>query len=240
MRDAIIEKGVPKSKVSSVTQGCDNAIFQNLQIEDHLWLPENLRASKIVVYAGAVSTANNLKYVVELAIQSKHKAENIRFVVLGDGVQLEELMKYADESAVLNEFIYFFGQVSKYDVAKWMHVATFTLATFTGPKELWIHGAQNKFFDSISAAKPIATNYLGWQTRFSIAEGIGIYVDQDDPSLALSQIMHAISDHEWMSNVQGNCLRLANNSLNRQVLANECLEIISAVVQKDPHFQKLE
>jgi glycosyltransferase involved in cell wall biosynthesis len=231
MRDSIIKKGISENKVSCITQGCDNSIFQNLQLEENSWLPENLSNSKIVVYAGAVSTANNLKYVADLAINSKNIADNIRFVVLGGGAQLDELMKYASENGVLNDYIYFLGHVSKYEVAKWMHLATFTLATFTGPRELWIHGAQNKFFDSISAGKPIATNYLGWQTHFSIAEGIGIYIDQFDTSLALSQIAQAINDHEWMANVEGNCRRLANNSLNRKYLAGRCLEIVNAAAK---------
>ena len=110
-------------------------------------------------------------------------------------------------------------------------MATFTLATFTGPNELWIHGGQNKFFDSSSAGKPIATNYLGWQTHFSIAEGVGIYIDQFDTLLAFSQIAQVINDHEWMANVEGNCRRLADNSLNRKYLAGQCLEIVNAAAK---------
>lgn len=229
MRDNVIAKGVSEEKVSCVTQGCDNSIFQNPEIIDHSWLPDNLKNKKIVIYAGAVSTANNLKYIVNLALQARFSAHDVRFVILGGGGQLAEIKKYAEELQVLDSYVHFLGQVSKFEVSKWMHVSTFTLSTFSGPEELWIHGAQNKFFDSISAGKPIATNYLGWQTKFSIAEKIGIYIDKDNSSLAFLQIIQTMSDYEWMAQVEENCKRLAYNSLNRQVLADQCLEILSAI-----------
>lgn len=228
MRENVIEKGIPKNKITCITQGCDNSIFSKQENSESLSLPKELKDKKIIVYAGAISTANDLKYLVELALESKNSQSDIRFVILGEGLHLSYLREYATRLNVLNEFIYFYGHVSKFEVSKWMSVSTFTVATFGGPEALWIHGAQNKFFDSISAGKPIATNYLGWQTRFSIEENIGIYIDPSNLTVALAQLTQTINDQEWMTKAAENCRYLANNSLNRKLLAEQCLEILNA------------
>lgn len=225
MKEDIQAKGVPADKVSVIPQGCDTPVFRNsnpAQVRaENPWLGQG----PVFLYAGAIGQANGLKYLVDLATAMATVAPGAQFVVLGEGKERPQLEDLAAERGLLGRTIHFLGVRSKLEVANWVAASTATLALLTGPRVLWKDAVQNKFFDSLAAERPIATNNNGWQTHIAQEEGVGIMLDPHEPARAAQQLMDMVSDIEFMSRVPLNCRRLAETRFNRDVQAARALEL---------------
>lgn len=232
MRDDIVAKGVPESKVSVIPQGCDTGVFRAAD-------PGRARASisqigdgPLFVYAGAIGQANGLSYLIELADATRSLRPTARFVVLGEGKERPALEELARARGLLGHVVFFLGSQDKHEVADWMAAATATLAFLAGPRVLWKDAVQNKFFDSLAAERPIATNNDGWQTHIAVEEGVGAMLSPDDPGLGATQLLAMVDDREFMDAVPQNCRRLAATTFNREAQAAQALEAVELAVKQ--------
>ncbi len=231
MKSDIEAKGVPGDKISVIPQGCDVGIFQGASAMEvrraHPWLGQG----PVFLYAGAIGPANGLRYLIELSHAMQSVTPSAQFVILGDGKERAALEALTRERA-LEGCVHFLGSKNKHEVAEWMAASDATIALFTGPRVLWKDAVQNKFFDSIAAERPVASNNDGWQTQIAIEAGVGVMLDPDDPTVGATQLAAMVSDEEFMARVPANCLRLATETFNRDLQADQALKVLAATVEE--------
>lgn len=229
MRDDIVAKGIDATKISVIPQGCDTGVFHDADPARVRAVAPWLGEGPLFVYAGAIGQANGLRYLVELAGAVQSLRPEARFVVLGEGKERPALEELAQSRGLLNRSVFFLGAQNKHEVADWMAASTATLALLTGPRVLWKDAVQNKFFDSLAAERPIATNNDGWQTQIAIEEGVGAKLSSLDPKLGAQQLLGMVDDEQFMAQVSANCRRLAATRFNREAQAFRALDILSTV-----------
>ncbi|TLM76777.1 MAG: glycosyltransferase family 4 protein, partial [Actinobacteria bacterium] len=191
MREDIVAKGVPAEKVSVISNGADVALFSvgdeaGAEIRAaHEWLGDR----PMIIYAGAVSTANGVEYLAHLAAATRQIDPEIRFVVAGTGRDMDLVRDLATELGVYEQSFFMLGRIPKGDVAKWLAASSMTCAMLTGPRIVWKDAVSNKFFDSLAAGKPVANNFDGFSSQVAREAGAGIILDPDDVEQAARDLV---------------------------------------------------
>lgn len=201
MRQDIVGKGIAPSKVSVVPQGCDVDIFDLGEADrvrrSNPWLGDR----PVVLYAGTIGRANGVRYLVDMASRTVREQPELCFVVLGEGAERNAVEEYARSLGLLGVNVYFLGGKPKPEVADWMAASSLTLGLLCGPRVVWKDAVSNKFFDSLAAGIPIASNFDGWQTQLSIESGVGFELPQNCPREGARIVMERLRDRDWLAAV---------------------------------------
>ncbi len=222
MRDDIVSSGVSPDKVSVIPNGCDVDIFgAMLSLEasairaDHAWL----QMRKLVLFAGTLGRANGVEYLVRVAAEMHAIDAEVRFVVIGDGAEHGQIVDAARMAGILDTSLFMIPAMPKTELAAWVAASDFTIGLFTGPRVLWKDAVQNKFFDSLSAGKPVACNFAGFQSLLALEQGVGIIMPPDDPHKAARQLVDKLNDHAWITAATRRARELACYDFSRDRLA---------------------
>lgn len=225
MKSDIEAKGIPGEKISVIPQGCDVGIFRGVSAVEVRRANPWLGDGPVFLYAGAIGPANGLRYLIELSDAMQTVTPSAQFVILGDGKERAALEALSRERGLAG-CVHFLGSKNKHQVAEWMAASDATIALFTGPRVLWKDAVQNKFFDSIAAERPIASNNCGWQTQVAIEAGVGVMLDPDDPIAGAKQLAGMVGDEKFMARVPHNCRQMAAETFNRDVQAEQALRVL--------------
>lgn len=117
---------------------------------------------KVVLYAGTLGPVNDIMYVAKLAERTLPLAPWLCYLIIGNGQQKEEIMKYCKEKDILNKNIFFLNPIRKNDLPSVYSRVTMGSSFVWDYKIKWDNSA-NKFFDTLAAGRPVLINYQGWQ-----------------------------------------------------------------------------
>jgi glycosyltransferase involved in cell wall biosynthesis len=106
-----------------------------------------------------------------------------------------------------------------------------TIALFEGPRVLWKDAVQNKFFDSLAAGKPVACNFLGFQSEIAVEHDVGLIIDRADAGYAAAQLLEKLRNVEWMDGVSSRAGFLAKGRFNRDQLAGDLAKVLTDAVR---------
>lgn len=231
MKEDIMRKGIDASKISVIPNGCDLDVFSSKDSgpdprAEYDWLGSR----KLILYAGAIGAINGVEYLVELASRTIAFDPEIRFLVIGRGVERELVLNRAKQLDVLNRNFYILDAMPKRELARWLNTADLIVALITGPKVIWKDAVQNKFFDALAAGKPIATNFDGWQTQVAMQADVGFIIDPLDLEAAARRVISVLSDSQWLRGLPVRARALAEGRFNRDRLADQLLSELSVVL----------
>lgn len=145
-------KEVPVSKVYYINNGVDLEVFDKNQ--ESFWLDDiDLQKKEIfkVIYTGSIRRANNLGKLIDVAKNIKNP--RIKFLIWGQGEDLERLRKRVEEENVSN--VVFKGYVEKKYIPYIVGQADLALVHY-GDMPVGRFGVSpNKLFDYMAAGKPV-------------------------------------------------------------------------------------
>lgn len=119
---------------------------------------------KVVLYAGTLGPVNDIMYVAKLAQKTLPLAPWLCYLIIGNGKQKEEIMKYCKDNDILNKNIFFLDPIRKNDLPSVYSKVTMGSSFVWDYKIKWDNSA-NKFFDTLAAGRPVLINYQGWQAE---------------------------------------------------------------------------
>jgi glycosyltransferase involved in cell wall biosynthesis len=91
------------------------------------------------------------------------------------------------------------------------------------------HNSANKFFDSLSAGKPVLINYSGWQRKFLEENEAGFGCDLCNLEQFVEKVLYLNSHRQQLKQMGQNARRAAVEKFNRDMLTKQALETISAI-----------
>ena len=154
----------------------------------------------------------------------------IRFIVIGDGAERDSIEAKAKQSGVLGNNLFMIPAMPKNDLAIWLAACDFSVGLFSGPRVLWKDAVQNKFFDALSAGKPVACNFSGFQSELAVQNDIGIILAPNDPKTAAEHLNQKLKDTSWIASAHSKARQLAEGEFNRNTLAKKFERILESVV----------
>jgi len=180
------------------------------------------------IHFGAMGIANGLEYIVEAAkFANENKINNINFVFLGEGKVEEKLKKFVKENALDN--VSFLGAKPLKEVSKIVNACDLSIVSFANI-EILKTNSPNKFFDSLSAGKPIIVNSAGWTKDIVEREKCGFYVDPTQPSELIEKIQKIESDDELIKRFSKNSRELAEKKYDKSILTPKIANLIESNV----------
>jgi glycosyltransferase involved in cell wall biosynthesis len=234
MRDEVVATGYPAEHVVVIPNGCDIELFS-----DH-GAGATLRARypwlggrPLVLFSGTFGAVTGADYLVRLATAAERLDPDIRIVGVGDGGELERTRRLAAEAGVLNRSLFLLGKLSKTEVLAWVNAADIGITLLTGPEIVWRDAVQNKFFDALAAGKPMAANFLGYQSKVAVEAGAGIVLSSTDIEQAAHDIVRTLHDRDWLASAGRAARCLAETRFSRDQLAIKLVEVL-----EDAHMQR--
>lgn len=220
MAQGVLGAGVPPERVHVIPNACDLDLFapdsaSAAQVRSRRpWLGDR----PLVVYTGTFGLVNGVGYLVDVAAKVAAIDPAVRFLLVGDGRELEDVKARAAELGVLNGSLFIEGPRPKAEVAKILAAADLATSVVLDVPALW-HNSANKFFDGLSSGTAFAVNHEGWQADLIREWEAGLVLDARDTDAAAKAIVTALRTPGWAARAGANARRLAESRFARDDLA---------------------
>jgi len=231
MADGVTATGYPRDQVSIIPNSCDLDLFRATDDDAARfrarfpWLGDR----PLVVYTGALGLINGVCYLAELAAAVRRRDPEVRFLVLGDGMEREKVAACARELGVWEDNFFMVPPVPKREMPAVLRAADLATSLFL-PIEAGWHNSANKFFDALAAGRPPAINYGGWQADLLRETGAGLVLDPHDREAAAAALADALGDRAALRAMGEVARRLARERFARDELAEQLETVLRAAV----------
>jgi len=182
-----------------------------------------------ILYAGTFGKVNNIMYVIDIARQLLTFDSSIVFLLIGEGVEKDTVIKYAEKSNVLNKNVFIKPSISKDELSSYYNLVDMG-SSFVAPiNELFANSA-NKFFDTLAARKPILINHSGWQKKVIENKNIGYVLPERLDDFNPIEFVSYTKDKQLHIVQSKNSYKLAKNEFSLDVAVEKYIKIINKVV----------
>lgn len=180
----------------------------------------------VLLHTGAMGKVNGLDFIIDAAERLKDHSD-IVFVLIGDGNQKPFLESRVKELGLRNVEI--LPSVPKQQLPKILAAADIALVVIANYLIIE-HNCANKFFDGLSAGKPVLLNYSGWQKKILEENKAGIGCDLCNLEQFVEKVLYLNSHRHQVEQMGQNARQVAVENFNRDDLAKQALELISSVI----------
>lgn len=232
MRDGIIRCGIDPARVSVIPNAADIEVFGADAAKSaggfraaNEWLGDR----PMVLYAGALGTANGIGYLVEVAAAMTAIDPEVRFVVVGDGKERERIAARAAEVGVLDRGFHMLPPRPKNEIVGLMRdtdIGTSLLLDTPALRE----NSSNKFFDTLAASRPVAVNFGGWLADIVRETGAGLVLPPRDHAAAARHLHEALRDPARLRSMGEAAGRLARERFDRDRLFDQFEAVLQQAV----------
>ncbi len=228
MAIGVAATGYPKSRISVIQNSSDIQLFDPRKAVHGSFRKKfpQISPGPLVLYPGTLGRINNVGFLVDIATTMLNRNTDIRFVVVGDGVERDAVLSAAKLSGVLNHNFFLIDPLPKRELVSAFHDASIIVSLVIDVPELEANSA-NKFFDALAASKPVAINYRGWQKRILEENDAGIYLTRD-PVLAADTLEELLKDNDQLHRLGLNAGKLARIKYSRDGLARKLERVLLA------------
>lgn len=226
--EGIAARGVDKSRIAMVPNGCDLDLFSMPQAA---WRPDGVRDDQLLaIFTGTHGNANGLDAVLNAAAVLKERGrDDIRIGLVGQGREKPKLKAQAQERGLDN--VLFLDPVPKTKLTGLMAGADLGLQILRNVPAFYFGTSPNKFFDYISAGLPVLNNYPGWLAGLIQETDCGFAVQPDDPAAFADALILAASDREALRKKGANAKELAKTSFSREKLSSEWVQWVTGAAR---------
>jgi glycosyltransferase involved in cell wall biosynthesis len=225
MADGVIACDIAPSKVSMIP---------NMAKKDEFFVrPKNHEFAKIyqintnhfnAVHFGTMGTANGLEYIIDAALNLQEQGvTNIDFILMGKGRVEPQLMKMCQEKGIKN--VKFLGRYPMDIVSEIVNICDCSIVTFANLPILYTN-SPNKFFDSLSAGKPLVVNSAGWTKDIVEKHNCGVYVNPQKPAELANTLIKMSQSPDMLQVMSANSRRLAEEVYDKTILCKQFVQII--------------
>jgi glycosyltransferase involved in cell wall biosynthesis len=227
MKAGVVAAGYPEARVTVIPNGCDLDLFgagpeagRELRRE-YAWLGER----PLVIYAGTVGEINGVDWLARLAAAVLPLDPDIRFLVVGDGKDKANVKAEAEKLGVMDRNFFMMPAVPKSRMPGWLSAADLAISVFVDLEAMWANSA-NKFFDALSAGRPAAINYGGWQADILRESGAGLALDVNDIDGSAKVLAKALGDRPWLAKAGVAARKTAEERFSRDKLAGRLESVL--------------
>lgn len=230
MAKGVEKVGYSRERISTIPNSSDLELFNVNDncgqefIQRRPWLA----GGPLILYAGTLGHINDVSWLASLAEKVNRLEPNIRFLVIGEGVDEKKLYETAESLGVLNKNFFIEKQIPKSQIPNALNAATVCSSLFLPIEEMWANSA-NKFFDALAAGKPVMINYKGWQKEIIEEHNVGIYLDYYCLEGAARKLISLATNLEECERFGDRARELAEQKFSRDKLASDLIGVIEEV-----------
>lgn len=220
MKAGVERVGFPANATALVPNASDVTLFRRPGVEqdaerfreEHAWLGDR----PLVVYAGTMGRANGVCALVDIAVEMSSRAPEVRFLIVGDGAEEDEVSERAAAHGVLGESLFMLPSQPKEAMPVILAAATIATSFFADVPVLRGNSA-NKVFDAFAAGRPVATNTPGSIGSLLEETGAGLVLSRD-AQVAARQLADFLMTAEAVAGAGRAAARLGDEAFDRDRL----------------------
>jgi colanic acid biosynthesis glycosyl transferase WcaI len=220
--EALVEGGVPESKVTYIPNGTDTELFtpdaDGAPVRRALGLDDRF----VAMYAGTHGPAQGLDVVLDAA-KLLGDEPDVRFVLVGSGVEKPRLMERARAEGIEN--VVFAEPVTRAEVPAMLNAGDVVLVTLT--KQPLFEGAlPSKTSEALACGRPVVMTVAGEAAELLEGAGAGIAVEPEEPEALAEAILRLKRDPALAQEMGRNGRAFAVDQLERTKLARRLEEVL--------------
>lgn len=238
MSEGVAATGYPEDKISTIPNSCDLTLFDPItnsgaEFRNRFsWLQDR----PLVIYAGTLGHINGVAYLADLAALVYKLNPEVRFLVIGAGVDEDKVRRRAIELGIYEKNFFMLDIVAKHDIPSVFAASTVSTSLFIDLPEMWANSA-NKFFDALAAGKPVAINYGGWQKEIVEKEGLGVVLPTEPNSDGARMLIDLVNSEEQLTQCGKRSRKIAEEVFSRAKLAAQLIDVLEkAYLKKHSSF----
>ncbi|MFZ2146905.1 MAG: glycosyltransferase family 4 protein [Sedimentisphaerales bacterium] len=181
----------------------------------------------VLLHTGAMGKVNGLDFVIDAAERLKEHSD-IMFVLIGDGNQKPSLESRVKKLGLTNVEI--LPSVPKQQLPKILAASDVALVIIAN-YPIIEHNCANKFFDSLTAGKPVLLNYSGWQRNVLEDNQAGLGCTLCNLDEFVEKVQYLNSHAQQLEKMGQNARQVAIKEFNRDNLAKQALAAISSIAK---------
>jgi glycosyltransferase involved in cell wall biosynthesis len=220
MRAGVVRAGFPREAVALVPNASDLDLFRRPGAEEegerfrreHAWLGDR----PLVLYTGTIGRVNDLVSMVEIAAAARTLDPDLRFLVVGEGAERDNVVDLARRRGVLDETFFLLPPRPKAEMPGLFAAASLT-TSFVADIPVLRWNSANKVFDGFAARRPVATNLDGSIGGLLRQTGAGLVLDRD-PGTAARQLVDFLTDPDAVADAELASGALGDRCFSRDVL----------------------
>jgi len=223
------KKHVPENKLIQISNASDFSLSEKLLKDfdaDAFRREHDLDGRFVITYVGAHGVANHLEQILDAGLALSDT--NVLFLLIGQGMEKERLMKLAKEKNVMN--VRFLDSVPKQEVFKYI-LASEMGASVLKRVDTFKTVYSNKTFDYMSCKKPILMAIDGVSRELVEAAGAGCYVEPENTDEYNRIIREYLQAPDRLISEGESGYRFAKENFDREVLANKYINHISEILK---------
>lgn len=224
------KKGIAPSKLIQISNAADFSLSEKLLRDfDRTAFRQqhDLEGHFVITYVGAHGVANHLEQLLEAGVALSDT--NVLFLLIGQGMEKERLVKMANERNIKN--VRFLDSVPKAEVFRYI-LASEMGASVLKRVDTFKTVYSNKTFDYMSCKKPILMAIDGVSRELVEAAGAGVYVEPENTEEYNRIIRQYLENPQLLKEEGESGYRFAQQNFDREVLANKYLQHIQQIAKK--------
>lgn len=179
----------------------------------------------VLLHFGAMGRANGLDFLIDAAERLKHE-DAVRIVLIGGGSERARLRRLAASKGLAN--IEILDPRPKEELPGLVAACDVSTVIFA-PHPILEHNSANKFFDSLSAGKPVLLNYSGWQREVLEEAEAGLGCARGNLDAYTANVKRLLAHPELRASMAANARKLAESRFSRDLLAGQVLGLLETV-----------
>lgn len=229
IKEGIARRSQKDKKIAMIPNGCDLELFTPGKRED-LVLKGVSPTDTVAVFTGAHGIANGLDAVLDAAkVLKSRERTDIKLCFIGDGKLKPHLIERAKSEGLDN--CLFFDPIPKVELTKIVCCADIGMQILANIPAFYYGTSPNKFFDYITAGRPIINNYPGWLADMIKENECGVVVEPENPD-AFADGLIFLADHPELREKYGkNSRALAEREFDRNKLGKKFVDFLEDAIK---------
>ena len=221
------KKGIPANKLIQISNAADFSLSEKLLRDfdkDAFRHQHDLEGHFVITYVGAHGVANQLEQILDAG--EALADTNVLFLLIGQGMEKERLVKMASERKIKN--VRFLDSVPKAEVFRYI-LASEMGASVLKRVDTFKTVYSNKTFDYMSCKKPILMAIDGVSRELVEDAQAGVYVEPENTSEYSRIIREYLNNPNRLQQEGESGYRFAKDNFDREVLAYKYLKFIQQI-----------
>lgn len=226
MADGVALTGVPSSRITVIPNSADLELFDPNLIAHGVFRRQHpeLILDPFILYPGTLGRVNGVSYIANLAFEVLRLGSKLKFVIIGDGIEKDNLIDIALRNKTLNVNLFIYPSMPKKELTFAFKDSSMIISTIIDLPALEANSA-NKLFDAMAAGKPIAINHGGWQRNLIEKNNLGLVLPRD--ILSASRILlDFFDDPDRLFTCGINSRKIGSNEFSRDLLAKRLESVL--------------
>ena len=223
-------KRLRRQRISMIPNGADLDLMRPAEKDNRVRERLDLAGKFVVSYFGAHGRANRVGQLLDAAEILKDTHDDVRFVLVGDGMEKPMLVADAERRRLHN--VLFVDSVPKSKVADYINASDVCTAVLM-KNETFKTVYPNKVFDYMCCARPVLVAIDGAARKLVVEDaGAGLYAEPENARAIADAILAFRDDPQRAAEMGRSGLQHVREHFSREELAGRFLAVVEDLAGK--------